>query len=87
MQEVYCHISMSSGAVLCVISIGRIRECAGQHFSNRERRRVGCRRAERRQGGITGGHEQIGQEREKGEQKGVMGGWQIKREVTDGTID
>lgn len=47
-QEVYCHISMSSGAVLCLILIGRIRESAGQHFSYRDRRRVGRGRAERR---------------------------------------
>lgn len=70
-----------------MILIGRIRESVGQHFSNRDRGRVGCRRPERRRGGITRRQEQIAQEREKGEQQGVMGGWKIKREVTDETIE
>lgn len=72
-----------------MILIGRIRDSAGQHFSNRDRRGAGWRRVERRNGGITRGCEQIGGERKGGGggQQGEMEGWKIKRERDDGKID
>ncbi len=56
-----------------MILIGRIRDSAGQHFSNGDRRGAGWRRAEKRHGGITRGREQIGGEKKEGGDN--KGGW------------
>lgn len=62
--------------VLTPILTGRVRQCAGQHFSNSDRRRRGWRGAGRDSWRARA-------EREEWEQQGGTEEWEYKREATD----